>query len=228
MTRYRYILIDLDDTLIDFGAAERTTFFATMKFYGLEATEDSFTKYKAINNDLWIAYERSEITKADVFSIRWQRYFQLYGKELPPMEVNQFFLNHLGEHPPLFTGALEFCRKLSVDHKLVVVTNGDSITQRMKIDNSGLAPYIHALTISDEVGAAKPDSRMFVEALKRVGATDKSEALMIGDNIHADIKGAMDFGIDVCWFNPRRLEIPVEISIPFAASSYEDILAWIQ
>ena len=228
MSRYKYILIDLDDTLIDFGAAQSRTFFATMKFYGLEASEDSFTKYKVINNELWLAYEKSEITKADMFNLRWQRYFQLHGKNLSPAEVNQFFLNHLGEHPILFPGALEFCSKIAENHKLAVVTNGDSITQRMKIDNSRLAPFIHVLTISDDVGAAKPDSRIFIEALKGLGATEKSDALMIGDNIHADVVGAIDFGIDVCWFNPRRLEAPAGISIPFTANTYEDILTWIK
>jgi 2-haloacid dehalogenase len=228
MARYKYILIDLDDTLIDFAAAQRTSFFATSKFFGLGASEKSFAEFKSINNELWIAYEKSELTKAEVFSLRWRRYFQIFGKSLSPIEVNQYFLNHLGEYPPLFHGALEFCRKLSLECKLVVVTNGDSLTQRMKINNSGLAPYIFALTVSDEVGAAKPDGRIFFEAFTAVGATDKSEALMVGDNIHADMVGAMNFGIDVCWFNPRRLAIPDGITIPFAANTYDEILNWIK
>jgi YjjG family noncanonical pyrimidine nucleotidase len=228
MARYKYILIDLDDTLIDFTAAQRASFFATSKFFGLEASEESFATFKSINSELWIAYEKSELSKAEVFSIRWRRYFQLFGKSLSPTDVNQYFLNHLGEHPLLFEGALDFCRKLSRDCKLAVVTNGDSVTQRMKIDNSGLGPYICALTVSDEVGAAKPDSRIFVEAFKALGVTVKAEALMVGDNIHADVVGAMNFGIDVCWFNPSGVAIPEGIAIPFAASTYDEILNWIK
>ena len=219
MSRYKYILIDLDDTLIDFAAAQRQTFFETMKHFGVASSEDSFSDYKVINNDLWLAYEKSEISKEDVFFLRWQRFFKNAEKKLPATKVNQFFLRHLGEQPILFSGAIEFCRRLAECHKLVLVTNGDSATQRMKVDNSGLAPYIHAYAISDEVGAAKPDSRIFVEALKAVGASDKKSVLMIGDNIHADVIGAMEFGIDVCWFNPRRLAVPDGVTIPFAAIS---------
>ena len=95
MARYKYILIDLDDTLIDFTAAQRASFFATSKFFGLEASEESFATFKSINSELWIAYEKSELSKAEVFSIRWRRYFQLFGKSLSPTDVNQYFLNHL-------------------------------------------------------------------------------------------------------------------------------------
>ncbi len=228
MSRYKYILIDLDDTLIDFEAAQRQTFFETMTHFGVASSEDVFTEYRVINNELWLAYERSEIKKADVFFLRWERFFKCVGKELTPTTVNSFFLQHLGEHPILFSGAIEFCRLLAKSHKLVVVTNGDSATQRMKVDNSGLAPYIHAYAISDEVGAAKPNSRIFIEALKAVGASDKKAALMIGDNIHADVVGAMEFGIDVCWFNPRRLASPIGVVVPFAASTYEEIIAWLE
>jgi 2-haloacid dehalogenase len=228
LSRYKHILIDLDDTLIDFATVERQTFFATLKHFGLASSEQAYSHYKVINSELWSAYERSKVSQSDVFLLRWQRFFQMFEKETPSADVNQFYLNHIARHPILFPGASEFCRQLAVAHKLVIVTNGDARTQRLKIENSGLGPYIEALVISDDVGAAKPDSRIFAEALRTVNATEKSGALMIGDSVRADIVGAADFGIDACWFNPRKLSPPAGIAIPFTAHTYDEILHWME
>ncbi len=226
LSRYKHILIDLDDTLIDFATVERQTFFATLKHFGLASSEQAYTQYKVINSELWSAYEKSEVNQADVFLLRWQRFFQMFGKETPPADINHFYLNHIARHPILFPGASEFCQQLAVAHQLVIVTNGDARTQRLKIENSGLGPYIEALIISDDVGAAKPDSKIFAEALRSVNAAEKSGALMIGDSVRADIVGAADFGIDACWFNPRKIAPPADVVIPFAAHTYDEILQW--
>ena len=34
------------------------------------------------------------------------------------------------------------------------------------------------------------------------------EALMVGDSINSDIRGANNAGIDVCWFNPKGATLP--------------------
>jgi 2-haloacid dehalogenase len=226
LSRYKHILIDLDDTLIDFATVERQTFFATLKHFGLVGSEQAYTQYKVINSELWSAYEKSEVNQTDVFLLRWQRFFQIFEKETPPADINQFYLNHIARHPILFPCASEFCRQLAAAHQLVIVTNGDARTQRLKIENSGLGPYIEALIISDDVGAAKPDSKIFAEALRSVNAAEKSGALMIGDSVRADIVGAADFGIDACWFNPRKIAPPADVVIPFTAHTYDEILQW--
>ena len=54
--------------------------------------------------------------------------------------------------------------------------------------------------MSEEVGVAKPDARVFEAALSRLGGTP-DEAVMIGDSWSSDIVGATGLGIRAIWLN---------------------------
>lgn len=83
---------------------------------------------------------------------------------------------------------------------LVIVTNNIVEEQRLKLAETGLAAYVDVLITSEEVGASKPDSRIFLAALDRVAAT-AADAVMLGDAWTTDIVGAQGAGIRAVWFN---------------------------
>ena len=75
-----------------------------------------------------------------------------------------------------------------------IVTNG-SRSQRRKCraaDLDELAPFI---IVSEEAGYAKPDPRIFQDALEAVGLTRPEQVMFVGDNPVADIDGAKRFGM---------------------------------
>ena len=39
--------------------------------------------------------------------------------------------------------------------------------------------------------------------MTKVKKISKMRVLVIGDRIVTDIKGAQDFGVDACWYNPK-------------------------
>jgi len=53
---------------------------------------------------------------------------------------------------------------------------------------------------------AKPDPAIFELAARQVQASDKSKMLMVGDGLKSDILGGINYGIDTCWYNPKRLQ----------------------
>ncbi len=59
----------------------------------------------------------------------------------------------------------------------------------------GLTDSIDFAVTSSEVGCEKPDPRIFAEALKRADDTPPNAALMVGDQIDSDVKGALAAGI---------------------------------
>jgi 2-haloacid dehalogenase len=61
---------------------------------------------------------------------------------------------------------------------------------------------VDGVVVSEEVGAAKPEGRIFEIALAQMGNPPKDGVLMVGDSLTADIRGGNDFGIHTCWFNP--------------------------
>lgn len=74
------------------------------------------------------------------------------------------------------------------------------------------------------MGVNKPDSRFFDIILKKIKNKDKSSILMIGDDLTTDIQGAIDVGIDSCWFNSKNRENTLGINPTFTIKSFEEIL----
>jgi putative hydrolase of the HAD superfamily len=62
------------------------------------------------------------------------------------------------------------------------------------LKRNGMAPFFKHVVYSQAVGAAKPDPRIFKEALRRFGAEAPS-AWHVGDNPQADVEGARAVGI---------------------------------
>ena len=65
----------------------------------------------------------------------------------------------------------------------------------------GLADYFHFALRAEDIGIAKPDARLFQEALQR-GGVDASAAVHVGDHPGDDIAGAQQAGLRAVWFNP--------------------------
>jgi len=87
---------------------------------------------------------------------------------------------------------------LSRDHRLALVTNGAPDVQREKLGRSALLHYFAAIVISAELDVGKPDPRIFTAALDAIGATADA-AVMIGDSLPRDIRGAHNAGLRSIW-----------------------------
>ena len=84
-----------------------------------------------------------------------------------------------------------------------IVTNGGSIMQRSKINESGLDGLVQAILVSEEVGVAKPDRQIFERALTDIRAV-ATATLFVGDNPDADILGAKTVGLSTAWVRLGR------------------------
>src|SRR5262245_46306981 len=73
---------------------------------------------------------------------------------------------------------------------IAIVTNNIVVEQQLKLRHCGLDSMIDVLITSEEVGAAKPDVRIFEAALSRL-SINAGDAVMIGDAWHTDIAGAL-------------------------------------
>ena len=85
---------------------------------------------------------------------------------------------------------------LANHYALGVVTNGNADVRRL-----GLADYFKFALCAEDIGIAKPDARLFHEALQRGGASAET-AVHIGDHPGDDIAGAQQAGLRAIWFNP--------------------------
>ena len=105
--------------------------------------------------------------------------------------------NHLFEH------TFEILDYLHPNYKMHIITNGFNEVQFKKIENSGLSKYFNKIITSEEAGVKKPNPKVFEYALEKAN-TNASSSIMIGDNIEADIEGAINCGIRAIHYNSEK------------------------
>ncbi len=200
--KYRWLLFDLDNTLFDFDAAELKALARTFPQFGHTYTPEVGEAYHRINHDLWQTFERGEITAVQLRTARFQRLFQAIGVDADPAAFSNVYLGNLAAFPDLIDGADELIPRLSRTHQLALITNGLSDVQWPRLAASPIGDYFTAVTISDEIGIAKPDPGIFDAAFAAMGQPAKNDVLIIGDSLTSDIRGGVNYGIDTCWYNP--------------------------
>lgn len=114
--------------------------------------------------------------------------------------------------------AAALARARETGWRLAVVTNGSSQLQRSKIEVTGLADLVDGICVSEELGVAKPDPRIFELAAAACGVS-LSDGWMIGDNPVADIQGAYGVGLSSVWVRHPGERWPPELPPPTAACS---------
>jgi 2-haloacid dehalogenase len=129
-----------------------------------------------------------------------------------PEAFSQQYLANLGDCTDLIPGARDLLEALDGAVHLALITNGLKEVQRSRLAKSGLRRYFEAVVISDEEGVSKPEPGIFDVAFDRMGHPPKDAVLMIGDSLTSDMRGAVCYGIDACWFNPERL--PHDPAVP--------------
>jgi 2-haloacid dehalogenase len=201
--RYQWLLLDADGTLFDYDRAELDALRATCTDAGLHFEPAWLEAYRRINGRLWEQFERDEVDQETIKTRRFERLAEELDLALEPAGFGRRYLAHLAEGTHLIEGAEETLRALYGRCGLVVLTNGLKEVQRPRLARSAIGSLLNAVVVSEEVGAAKPDSRIFEIAFEQMDQPARHEVLMVGDSLASDIRGGNDFGIDTCWFNPE-------------------------
>lgn len=202
--RYKWILFDADNTIFDYDAAEFGALRATFEELGRPLTSEHHNTYREVNHQNWLAYERGEITQLVLRTRRFEQFLAAMGIREDPVSVSRRYLFHLGNRTDLVAGAAEVVEGLHGRVKMVIITNGLKDVQRSRFGQSKIGRYFEDIVISEEVGVAKPDGRIFDITFEKMGWPEKLEVLIVGDSLTSDIRGGLDYGIDTCWFNPGR------------------------
>ena len=228
---YEIVLLDADDTLFDYPAAERNAFERLCAALSINDVDLALEVYKRINLECWAAYQRGEMTQEYLKLARFERWMAKLG--LQPGEaaipqarvVSEIYLDALSRESRLLPGALELVMALSQFARLAIVTNGIAMVQKRRLAISPIAPYIERLIISEEVGAQKPDRRIFDHALRLMGHKSPEGVLMVGDSLSSDIAGGNGAGIDTCFIdNPMGTERGGEAKPTYRVTNLMDVL----
>ena len=115
----------------------------------------------------------------------------------------------------LDAGVAEMLDALSGSHRLGLITNGPSWTQRAKIVQLGLDRWFPHILVSGEYGCDKPEARIFLHMLEALGTTVDT-TVMVGDNPDADVRGAHGIGMRAVWIHHAHLQYPADLAPAWA------------
>ena len=216
---FKCIFWDVDNTLLDFLAAEKVALKTGFARFGLgECTDEMVKEYSAINNRYWQALERGEITKDRVLVGRYEEFLGNHGID-PGIssDFNDFYQLELGETICYMDNSLELVKGLKGKVIQCAASNGTKVAQDKKLRKSGFDQLMDEIFISEELGYEKPSAAFFESAYSRLqkdfGTVKKEEILMVGDSLTSDMRGANNFGIPCCWYNPSGKGDPKDLWI---------------
>jgi putative hydrolase of the HAD superfamily len=208
MPAYKHLFFDLDHTLWDFDANAKNTLTDLFAEFDLHMKvtpvfDDFYRKYLYHNEILWARYQKGFIAADE---LKWRRMwrtlldFQI-GDELLAKDLSQRFMELLPTKKEIFPYTMEILNYLiQKKYKLHLITNGFEKTQWSKLRNSGLEHFFTCVITSEASNSLKPKKEIFEYALLKAKAS-LTESIMIGDNLEADIQGAMNAGMDTVFVN---------------------------
>ncbi len=218
--KYQWILFDADETLFHFDA------FAGLQRmfegYGISFSKEQFIEYQLVNKPLWVQYQDNEITAQQLQEIRFEYWANEVG--VTPKAMNTAFMMAMAEICTPLDGAKALLDSLLVSNvKMGIITNGFTELQKIRLEKTGFSHYFELITISEQVGVAKPDKRIFEHTFSMMGEIELSNILMVGDNPDSDVLGGMNAGIDTCWLNASQQACPEGVEPTYTVKKLNDL-----
>jgi len=206
--KYKHLFFDLDHTLWDFETNAKEALGELYEHFKLKDLavspfDDFYATYIHHNAIIWDRYHKGFITVDDLKWKRMQRTLLDFkiGDEILAKEMSLKFLEILPNQKKLFEYTTEILDYLiNKKYILHLLTNGFEKTQWSKITNSNIAKYFTNVITSELSSCIKPSKEMFEYAINKAGA-QLNESIMIGDNLDADIQGAINAGMDSIFVN---------------------------
>lgn len=196
------LLIDLDDTLLNFKESEKHALEKVLEKYNIPNTKDNIELYSNINKSYWEKFERKEISREKLMVERYKDFFNLLKVEADSFEeVNNLYFSWLKEFAFPYEETYDFlseCLRRNIN--LYLCSNGENIVQERRIELSSLNKYFKKIYISQEIGYFKPDKKFFDFVLKDAKLSN-DQVFMLGDSLTSDIQGAFNASIKSIWLN---------------------------
>ncbi len=223
--RYKAVLMDSDETLLNFELAEEKALRILFDHLAMDY-DQVHEDYKRINSACWAAYEKGKMTQKELRIRRFSDFLLLHPHVLSAETIADYYENALSKQHDELPGALEAVQKISASLPIAIVTNGIATIQRPRMESCSMRDYFSEIVISEEVGFSKPRPEMLLIALQKLGGIAPCDALMIGDSLTSDMRAAQNAGIDFLWYNPKGKKRPDDAWIQYETDRISDFVKY--
>ena len=221
----RFVLLDLDDTILDFHRAEAEAMSKTFLRLGIEPTDRLVQRYSEVNAAHWRMLERGEIKRPQVLTGRFRQLFSEIGADCDPEQTQQIYEAYLSQGHYFIPGAEQLLKDLHGDYLLYLVSNGNAVVQEGRLQSADIAPYFEGIFISELIGADKPSREYFDRCFAQIPDFEPEQAILIGDSPTSDVLGGINAGVKTCWFNPHHRPLHPEIRADYEIDRLPDVPA---
>ena len=207
MNKYKILIFDLDDTLIDNLENVRYAYTKMIESIGKEYSEDGFKKWYEVDKKFWKDWQdglielpfhlKNECGKKSEEFLNWVRaqrvliYFDNQVSLEKAIELNNLFMNSLTEVVVAIDGAYDILKYLKEKYYIIVATNGPKIATKDKLSKIKCLDLVNEVLSADMFGYMKPRKEFF-EAIQ---------------NLLKNVGFAMNCEFDSCWFNKNNEEL---------------------
>ena len=200
----KYVLIDLDGTLLDFSKGEAKAFSDTIKkMSNYNVTNDEIKLFSKINEECFQEFGKAKMTRIEFHHLRFKRILEALKIEADIAKTNALYVNNLRYNAEVYDDAIECIKYLSDKYELYVASNGIGSVQAKRMELSGLKNHFKKFYISEDIGSNKPNVSFFEYIFKDLNDYDKSHYLIIGDRLDTDILGGIDAGLKTIYINRK-------------------------
>ncbi len=219
----KIVLLDLDNTIIDFNECARHSIMGIFAKHGLPYTDQTLPTFISENVKIWKRLENGEITKDFLRANRWNIILKKLGIDFDGTIVEELFEKGvaLGAYP--VEGAEFLLEYLYPKYDLYIVSNGFRFVQESRLKIGGFDKYFKQLFLSEDIGIQKPAKEFFDYCFEQLGYPENSDVILIGDSLSADIAGGINYGIDCIWFNKNLDPLPAELSPTYTVTKLHEI-----
>ena len=220
------VLIDIDNTLLDFDKCACLAMRAGFGQCGLSFSEGMFDTFTRINNELWSEIEKRTITKQDLYRVRWNRIFAELGISADGEEFEHIFKARLAESAEPVDGAYSLLEYLAPRFTVCAASNGPQHEQESRLARADMTRFLDYIFTSEGIGVPKPEKAFFDGCFARMNGAEKQSAILIGDSQNADIDGGRACGIRTIWYNHHGSDEPSRAD--YTANSLAEVAAIIE
>lgn len=196
------VLLDLDNTLLDFDTAERHALSRALTELGIGFDDELLRLYNEINRRHWELLEDGVLTREEVLVKRFEALYRSRGIVGDAMRTQERYESLLAEGHWFMPGGRELLEELHGKYRLFLCSNGTQSVQEGRIASAGIAPYFEKIFVSEKMGCNKPERRYFELCFEQIPDFQRERTIILGDSLTSDIRGGRNAGILSCWYNP--------------------------
>ncbi|CAH1851193.1 YjjG family noncanonical pyrimidine nucleotidase [Convivina intestini] len=223
---YKYLIFDLDDTVLDFSGGEAVNIRRI--FAGLGLTDDDLTKaidtYRGINHKLWGQYEMGKIPRNEIFEVRFTKTLKALNLEGSGMDLEAKYYDMILHNYRILPHAKHILNELGRKYTLIAGTNGQAELQRMRLKKTDIERYFDQIYISEEMGSKKPQASFFDQIFQDNPEMTLDNTVMIGDGLYTDVLGGNNYGIATLWINHHGTSTPENIDPTYEVHTLDEIM----